>query len=62
MGLTKIKPKRDFATDTRLFLAGRYYTVESLLAHKWHKEGKVWIQKVWYENNYENNIKCTRYV
>ena len=54
---TKIKPKRDFATKTRLFLAGRYYTVDTQEAQKWHDEGKVWIQKVWHKNN----IKYSQY-
>lgn len=55
---TKIKPKRDFATETRLFLAGRYYLVETTQAQEWHKQGKVWMQKIWFERN----IKCTQFV
>jgi len=54
---TKVKPKRDFATETQLFLAGRYYEVKNEIAQQLHKEGKVWIQKIWYEGT----IKCKQY-
>lgn len=55
----RIKPKLDFAPDEEhLYLAGKYYTVDKNQAQEWHKAGKIWIQKVWFEGE----IKHTQYV
>ena len=54
---TKIKPIIDFATESRLFLAGRYYLVSKEDAEKFKAENKVLIQKVWFEDD----VRCTQY-
>ena len=54
---TKIKPIIDFATESRLFLAGRYYTVEKEQAERFKAEGKALIQKVWFEDT----VRCSQY-
>ena len=51
----RIKPLIDFATEDRLFIAGKYYEVDEEVVKE--HSSKVLVRKQWKENN----VNCSTY-